>query len=242
VELFAAERAQRTVFASKDELNAFAVSVPSAQRMSVLKSPVNPRAPLLGPWAADPTILLAGHLDHFPNSDAAIRFIGDIFPRIKERCRRAKLVIAGKNPPAELRPFGLRDDITLITRRSDFRELYREAWIAVAPHRVERGVRNEVLEAIALGVPVVATPAAKNGLDLLADRDLAVEDTAAGFADRVVRLLEDPDQLDILGEQGRKAVHNNYSHWSVAIRLEEILRHAREGEPATRTARTRKDD
>jgi sugar transferase (PEP-CTERM/EpsH1 system associated) len=242
VELFAAERAQRTVFASKDEMNAFALSVPSAQRMSVLKSPVNPRAPLLGPWAADPTILFAGHLDHFPNSDAAIRFVGDTFPRIKKRCRRAKLVIAGKNPPGELAQFGNREDITLITRRTDFRELYREAWVAVAPHRVERGVRNEVLEAIALGVPVVASPEAASGLDLLANRDLAVEDGPEDFANRVVDLLEDPDQLDLLGEQGRKAVHNNYSHWSTAIRLEEILRQAAEGETAKRTARTRKDD
>jgi len=242
VEILAAERAQRTVFASRDEMNAFAVSVPGAPRISTLKSPVNPRAPLLGPWAADPTILLAGHLDHFPNSDAAIRFVGDIFPRIKKRCRRARLVIAGKNPPGELKMFANREDITVISRRADFRELYREAWVAVAPHRVERGVRNEVLEAIALGVPVVATPEAMSGLDLLPNRDLAVASTPDGFANRVVDLLQDPDQLDILGEQGRKAVHNNYSHWSVAIRLEEILRQATEGERARRTARTRKTD
>ena len=55
-------------------------------------------------------------------------------------------------------------------------------------------------------------------------------------------LLSDPDQLDILGEQGRKAVHNNYSHWSTAIRLEEILRQAVEGETAPRKVRTRKGD
>jgi hypothetical protein len=59
---------------------------------------------------------------------------------------------------------------------------------------------------------------------------------------RIVDLLEDPDRLDILGEQGRKAVHNNYSHWSVSIRLEEVLRLAIEGEGAPRTERTRKSD
>ena len=242
VELHAAQHAQRTIFASTDELNAFAISAPDAPRLSVLKSPVNPRAPLLGPWASDPTILLAGHLDHFPNSDAAARFVAEIFPKIKERCRRAKLIIAGKNPPIEIRQFGNRDDITVVSRRADHRELYREAWVAVAPHRVERGVRNEVLEAIAVGVPVVASPEAMSGLDLIADRDVKVAGNPDEFAHQVVDLLEDPDQLDILGEQGRKAVHNNYSHWSVAIRQEEILRLATEGEDAPRTAKTRKND
>ncbi|MEN8151502.1 MAG: glycosyltransferase family 4 protein [Planctomycetota bacterium] len=242
VEIFAAERANRTVFASKDELDAFAAAAPDAKRLSVLKSPVNPRAPLLGPWASDPTILLPGHLDHFPNVDAATRFVAEVFPKIKERCRRARLIIAGKNPPIEIRQLAQREDITVVDRRADERELYREAWVAVAPHRVERGVRNEVLEAIAVGVPVVASPEAVGGLDLIADRDLKVAGNTDEFAHQVVDLLEDPDQLDILGEQGRKAVHNNYSHWSVAIRLEEILRLATEGETAPRTEKTRKSD
>jgi sugar transferase (PEP-CTERM/EpsH1 system associated) len=226
VEQFAAANAQRTVFAAKEELKAFSAVNKDCDRVAALKSPVNPRAPLLGPWAADPTILFAGHLDHFPNSDAAIRFIGDIFPRIKKRCRRARLIVAGKNAPAELRMFGDREDVEIVEHRADFRELYREAWLAVAPHRVERGVRNEVLEALALGVPVVASPEAIAGLDVIPNRDLAMEVDPQAFADRVVDLLDDPERLDILGEQGRKSVHNNYSHWSVAIRLEEILRQA----------------
>jgi glycosyltransferase involved in cell wall biosynthesis len=214
------------VFAAKEELKAFAAMNKDCDRVAAVKSPVNPRAPLLGPWAADPTILLAGHLDHFPNSDAAIRFIADIFPRIKKRCRRAKLVVAGKNPPPELRLLGQSEDVKLVERRADFRELFREAWIAVAPHRVERGVRNEVLESLALGVPVVASPEAISGLDVIPNRDLAMESGPQAFADRVADLLDDPERLDILGEQGRKSVHNNYSHWSVAIRLEEVLRQA----------------
>jgi glycosyltransferase involved in cell wall biosynthesis len=91
---------------------------------------------------------------------------------------------------------------------------------------VERGVRNEVLEALAVGVPVVASEAAAAGLDLAGGPDF---ETAAGkteFADKVVKLLADPGRLDRLGEAGRKAVHNNYSHWSVGIRLEDVVSRA----------------
>jgi sugar transferase (PEP-CTERM/EpsH1 system associated) len=223
VELRGAATAQRTIFASEAEAEAFRELWPQPDRIGVVKTPVSPRAPLLGPWAPDPTILLAGHLDHFPNADAALWFTVEVFPKILDRIPRAKLVIAGKNPSAELRFLADRPEITLVERRHDFRQLYRDAWVAVAPHRVHHGVRNEVLEALAVGVPVVASEAAANGLDLLRGGDVEVATGPIDFSDRVVKLLTDPARLDRLGEAGRKAVHNNYSHWSVGIRLEEIV-------------------
>jgi glycosyltransferase involved in cell wall biosynthesis len=83
-------------------------------------------------------------------------------------------------------------------------------------------VRNEVLEAMAAGKAVVATEPAARGLDLLSGRDVRVETTPARFAEEVARLLHDPAALLALGERARRSVLNNYSHWSISIRLEEI--------------------
>jgi hypothetical protein len=93
----------------------------------------------------------------------------------------------------------------------------------VAPHRVAHGVRNEVLEALAVGVPVVASREAATGLDLLPGRDFAVESDPSRFAEKVVELLHDPFKVDAMGEAGRKSVHNNYSHWGIGLALEEML-------------------
>jgi glycosyltransferase involved in cell wall biosynthesis len=79
---------------------------------------------------------------------------------------------------------------------------------------------------MAMGVPVVATEEATEGLDLLPGRDLVVESDTARFAAEVARLLGDPRLLDEVGERGRKAVHNNYSHWAASIRLEELVNQA----------------
>ena len=222
-ELKGAEEVQRVILSSRDEAEVFRGVCSDHEGVEALKTPVNPRAPLSGPWSADPTILFTGNLDHFPNADAAVHLMKDIFPRVKALSRNVRLVIAGKNPPDEIRTMADRADVTLVTRQAGLRDIFRDAWLVVAPHRVARGVRNEILEAMALGVPVVATEAAYTGLDLLPGRDLVVEAHPARFAAEIVRLLEDPRKLDEIGEQGRKSVHNNYSHWSVAIRLEEIL-------------------
>ena len=226
VELRAARAAQRVVFASKAEVDAFSAICPDNPRLTALKTPVNPRAPLRASWAADPTILFTGHLDHFPNADAATRLLVDIFPRIKSLCPRAKLAVAGKNPSAEVRALCEHPDVHLATHPGDLPALFRDAWLMVAPHRVTRGVRNEVLEAMAAGVPVLATSAGAAGLDLLPRRDIMVESNEAKFAAEAASLLQDPGRLDELAERGRKSVHNNYSHWSTAIRLEEIINQA----------------
>jgi sugar transferase (PEP-CTERM/EpsH1 system associated) len=223
VERKAAELAQRVLFASEDEAETFRAVCPAhREKVLSLKTPANPRAPLEGPWAADPTILFAGHLDHFPNADAAVRLLAEVFPRVRSLCRTARLVLAGKNPGDEVRLLADGHQVRLADERRELRQLYRDAWICVAPHRVARGVRNEVLEAMAAGKAVVATEPAVRGLDLLSGRDVRVETTPARFAAEVARLLHDPAALMALGERARKSVLNNYSHWSVSVRLEEI--------------------
>jgi sugar transferase (PEP-CTERM/EpsH1 system associated) len=225
-ELKAAAQAQRVLFAGEREAAAFRALVPQNDRIVSLKTPVNPRTPGHGPWSAEPTVLFTGHFDHFPNGDAAMRLLADIFPRIRKLCRNTRLVLAGRNPSPEIQILCERPEITLTTHPGDLQLLFKESWLAVAPHRIKRGVRNEILEAMSASVPVVATEAAVSGLDVLPGRDLVVESDPARFAAEVVRLLEDPGTLDKLGDCGRKAIHNNYSHWSVAIRVEEILNQA----------------
>ncbi len=222
----AAARAQRTLLASEDEARALRSLCPANPRIVSLKTPVNPRAPMRGAWGSEPTILLPGHLDHFPNRDAALRFLRVILPRIREPFPRVRVILAGKGADAEIRLLAESLGVTLLSHRPDLRALFREAWVVVAPHRVARGVRNEILEALAAGVAVVATRPAASGLDLLFGRDLLVETDPLRFAGAVARLLSDPAEIDRLGARGRLSVHNNYSHWSISLRMEEIVEEA----------------
>jgi sugar transferase (PEP-CTERM/EpsH1 system associated) len=220
------QNAHRVLFASDSEARHFETLFPEAKGIAAVKTPVNPRASLRGSWSAEPSILFTGNLNHFPNRDAAGLLLNDIFPRIKQLCRSARLVIAGKSPTREIRDLAGRVGAEIVPATRELPRLFRDAWVAVAPHRITHGIRNEIVEAMALGLPVVATKAAVNGLDLVSGKDLIVESNPARFAAEVARLLEDPAQIDKLGTKARRAVHNNYSHWSTAIRLEELIHEA----------------
>ncbi len=214
---------QRILLASETEAEVLRGLAPGCKRIVSLKTPAPPHAPLIRRASGVPTILVAGHLDHLPNRDAVISFAHEVFPRIRDHYSDAVLRIAGRNPPAEIRNLALEPGVFLDDRVKDLRELYATAWLAVVPHRVSRGVRNEILEALTFGVPTVVTREAFVGVDAIPGTDLMVADNRDDMVRVIEDLFEDAAARDRLGFRARRAMLNNYSHWSIALRLEEIV-------------------
>lgn len=214
---------QRVLLASETEAEVLRSLANGSRRVTSLKTPAPPHAPLLRRASGVPTLLIAGHMDHLPNRDAAIHFARRVFPRIRDNHPDAILRIAGRNPTPAVRELADEPGIYLDDRAKDLRELYQTSWIAVAPQRVSRGVRNEVLEALTLGVPTVCSREAFVGIDALPGTDLVVTDSDDEMARRIQDLFQDPAGRDRLGFRARRAMLNNYSHWSIALRLEELI-------------------
>ncbi len=214
---------QRVLLASETEAEVLRGLVPGSRRVAALKTPAPPHAPVIRKPSAVPTILLAGHLDHLPNRDAILQFARSVFPRIRDRHPDAVLRIAGRNPPPEIRELATEAGIFLDDRADDLRDLYASAWVAVVPHRVSRGVRNEVIEAMTFGTPTVVTRHAFVGIDAIAGTDLLVADDENEIARLIEDLFADAQARDRLGFRARRAMLNNYSHWSISLRLEEIV-------------------
>jgi len=99
--------------------------------------------------------------------------------------------------------------------------------VSVAPLRIARGIQNKVLEAMAMGLPVVGTTCATQGVDGMAGRDYIVSDDATGFARAVSSLLADPDVAAALGSRARSFVEANYD-WDVVFEpLDQIIERCR---------------
>ena len=105
----------------------------------------------------------------------------------------------------------------------DIRPYVRTAAVSVAPMRIARGIQNKVLEAMAMGVPVVTTPAGLEGLSCRPGEEVLVADDAAGLAEVVARVLTQPDLARRLGERGRQYVLRNHSWTRAMQRFEEVL-------------------
>lgn len=223
VETQAARDYQRVLLASETEAEVLRGLCTGNQRIVALKTPAPPHAPLLRRPSGVPTLLLTGHMDHLPNADAALWFAREVFPRVRDHHPDAVLRIVGRNPSDTVRSLSHEQGVFLDDDERKLREHYQSAWVSVVPHQVSRGVRNEILESLTFGVPTVVTREAFVGLDALPGTDLQVADSAEEMATTIGDLFADPKGRDLMGFRARRAMLNNYSHWSIALRMEEIL-------------------
>jgi sugar transferase (PEP-CTERM/EpsH1 system associated) len=165
-----------------------------------------------------PILLFTGQMDYRPNVDAVRWFATEVLPLIDE----ARFVIAGRNPSAEVRALaGPR--VTVTGAVADMRSWLTAADVVVAPLRIARGIQNKVLEAMAMARPVVASPAAFEGIEAEAGRHLLVKETAQGMASAIGGLLGDPERAERLGAEARVLVARTYRWKARLAPLDEML-------------------
>jgi polysaccharide biosynthesis protein PslH len=156
-------------------------------------------------------LLFTGQMDYRPNVDAVRWFAEEVLPRIPG----ARFVIAGRDPAPAVR--ALAGDRVVVTGAvEDMRSWLAAAAVVVAPLRIARGVQNKVLEAMAMARPVVASPAAFEGIDAEPGRDLIVADGAEAMANAIKGLLADPERAAALGAAARRHVVASYS-WEARL-------------------------
>jgi glycosyltransferase involved in cell wall biosynthesis len=168
------------------------------------------------PGLAQPTpdtLIFNGALTYSANYDAMRYFLHEIYPRIRQQVPSASLTITGSTSGVDQEGLGLTDGVRLSGYVEDVRPMVAGAWGCVVPLRQGGGTRLKVLEAMALGTPVVATTKAVEGLEIVPNRHVLVADDPEQFAQQVVRLLGDADLRVSLASSGRRLVERSYD-WS----------------------------
>src|SRR5581483_774337 len=124
------------------------------------------------PVSQSGTVLFTGKMSYHANEATALHLARQIMPLVWERCPNAKLVIAGKDPSPAIRHLS-RDPRVIVTGFvEDLRPFFWSATVVAAPLVYGTGIQNKVLEAMACGVPVVASPAACEGIGATAGQTL----------------------------------------------------------------------
>jgi sugar transferase (PEP-CTERM/EpsH1 system associated) len=167
------------------------------------------------PWPGH--IVFTGVMNYFPNVDGCRFFVEEVFPLVRKEFPRARFTIVGAHPAPEIRRLGKTVGVSVTGYVHDTRKILRTAAVSVAPLRIARGIQNKVLEALSMGIPVVGTSAAVQGVDGVAGRDYLVGDDAETFAEAVCSLLRDPQSAHERGLRGRRFVEDTYD-WEVVFR------------------------
>ena len=172
----------------------------------------------------DPDLVaFVGRMDYYPNQQCMFAFCRDTLPLIKARRPGVKLAIVGADPSPAVRRLGEIGGVTVTGSVPDVRPHVRRAALTVAPLTIARGTQNKVLEAMAMGVPVVASSAAAVGVDAVAGEHLLVADMPPQQRDAIVRLLEQPHERDRLVQAGRARVLSNHAWPQSMQRLDRII-------------------
>ena len=223
-EAAAARHARTTLVVNEKEQRALRALAPDADVRIVENGiDVGAFAPA-GEPAREPIVVFCGVMRYAPNAEGVRWFAGEVWPRVRAARPDARFVIVGTDPPAAIRALARRDPSIEVTGTvPDVRPFLWRASVSVAPLHLARGLQNKVLEALAAGLPVVATVSVLAGLPAEAHAGVKATDDARAFADEVVRLLADTRARDEM----RGAVDMRKLSWKSRLApLEGVLRAA----------------
>jgi sugar transferase (PEP-CTERM/EpsH1 system associated) len=148
--------------------------------------------------------IFVGVLDYRPNVDGLVWFCNQVWPLVLAQKPEAEFAIVGKNPAPAVRTLASRPGIRLIGEVPDVRPYLAESRFSVAPLRIARGIQNKVLEAMAMGKPVVASPQALEGLQVKEEDHALSAAGAHSWVQAACRLYEDESLCRRLGRAGRE--------------------------------------
>lgn len=206
-------------------LAALATDAAAADRVVVLPNGVDLDYfhPCAGP--RDPaTLVFVGRLGYHANINAVVQVIRDILPLIRAQRPDVRFVVVGPDVPPLLRRAARHaaGRIRFEGYVPDVRPYLGRATVAVAPFVYAVGMQNKIIEAMAMGTPVVTTPDGAAGLDVRDGEHLLVGADPPAFAQQVLRLLGDPLLRERIAAAGCRYVVDAHDSRAVTRRVIEV--------------------
>jgi polysaccharide biosynthesis protein PslH len=226
-----------TLLVSKFEANTFKNLAPkSAAKVGWLTNGVDLERFSFGnfrnPFGSDEIpIVMTGRMDYRPNYQGALWFASEVLPHILKLAPNARTYFVGSGPPPALRAI-TGPAITVTGAVADVRPYLQFAKAVIAPLRIARGVQNKVLEAMAMGKPVVATREATRSLAVEAGRHLWIENDPMRFAEAVLEALRGENR-EIVAQSARKYVEHNHNWTNLLKGIDIHLQALQLGRPQT---------
>jgi len=178
-----------------------------------------------GEPAEAPTLVFAGSMGWYPNSDAMLLFASRIWPLIKRAIPGVTMHLIGSKPPQEVVRLAARDEhFKVLGFVDDVRPFIEKATVYVVPIRVGGGTRLKILDAMSMGKAIVSHPIGAEGIAVTDGEDILLASEPQAFADQVIRLLNDRALAQRLGRAARRTAEERYSWTAIVPSLESAYR------------------
>ena len=169
------------------------------------------------------SVVYTGAMTYYVNFEAMKWFLGEIWPRVTSQVPDAKLYMCGKYTGVPVEQLPQYDNAILGGYYPDIRPRIAQSTVSIVPELLGGGTRIKVLEAMALGTPVVSTQSGANGLNLTDGHDILITDEPNAFADSVVRVLKDAALRRTLSRNGRATIEAKYDWRVIGDQLNDFI-------------------
>jgi polysaccharide biosynthesis protein PslH len=181
------------------------------------------------------SLVFAGGMKWYPNRDAVLFFVSDVWPALKARYPGVSFTVIGRTPPRELVALSQRDPAIRLTGFvDDVRPLIGAAGVYVCPIRDGGGTRLKVLDAMAMGKAIVSTSIGCEGIDVAPEKSILIADTPGEFVRQIGRAIEDAGLREQLGSAARKVAEATYSWTTIGLALNDLMGELRHAGPTWR--------
>ena len=165
-------------------------------------------------WQKDPVVVFSGNMNYEPNVEAVLWFYKNCWLELKQVIPDAKLVIAGSNPTTDIVSLRTDKSVTVTGKVESLADIINEARVSIVPMQSGSGMQFKILEAMACGVPVVASTLGLGDINAIDGQDILLADTSKSFTEEVISLLQSDERRNNVGNSGMKYVLNNHN-WEV---------------------------
>jgi sugar transferase (PEP-CTERM/EpsH1 system associated) len=169
------------------------------------------------------TITFVGRMDYYPNEECMVRFCEQTLPLLRAQHPRLRLQIVGADPSRRVRRLGQASGVIVTGSVPDVRPYLNRSALAIAPLDIARGTQNKILEAMASGVPVIASRKAAAGVDAVEGEHFLVAETPDEYASAIGRVLSHPEERRLLSAAGRERVLHSHRWESSMRRMDRII-------------------
>ena len=237
--------ARRSFFATDKETALFQQLAPEcAGRVEAMNNGVDasyfsPASDRASPFEHGETpLVFTGAMDYWPNVDAVVWFAQTVLPRLRQHRPNLRLHIVGRAPTPAVRALASTERGVLVTGTvPDVRPYLQHAAVVVAPLRLARGIQNKILEAMAMGRPVVAAAPCVEALVAVPGAEIESAADAEAYQRAIEGLLAAPERAAAMGAAGRQRVLGSYT-WAahMAVLERQIADLQGSGKPAAHAA------
>ena len=226
-----AARSARTFFATEKEAALFCQLAPGLEgQVEAMSNGVDAdyfsaESTRASPYAAgEMPLVFTGAMDYWPNVDAVCWFAAEVLPQLRRQRPGLRFHIVGRAPTPAVRALAADAGSGVVVTGTvpDVRPYLQHAAVVVAPLRLARGIQNKILEAMAMGRPVVAATACVQALTAEPGREILDAVSADDYVRCIDMLLAAPDRAAAIGHAGRQHVLHSYT-W--AAHLQALDRH-----------------